>query len=127
MKLMALGRAPAQNARRADPKPVLTLCMTQPRSVFYVFKGFEMDLPAWAHRPLDCLSEIARASADGRPRDNTHPMIAKCAESRQARARIASSIAASALPALAPFGPPACAMSGRPPPPLPPRGGAPSR
>jgi hypothetical protein len=66
MKLTALGRAPTPNARSADPKPMLTLCMTQPRSVFCVFKGFEMDLPAWAHRSLGCLSEIARASSDGR-------------------------------------------------------------
>ena len=40
---------------------------------------------------------------------------------------IAASIAASAASALAPSGPPACAMSGRPPPPLPPSASAPIR
>ena len=57
---------PAALGRGADRKSMLTLCKTQPLAVFYVFKGFEMDLPTWAHRPLGCLSEVAKASSDGR-------------------------------------------------------------
>src|SRR6185503_10927622 len=44
----------------------------------------------------------------------------------QAQPAIAASIAANAALALLPSGPPACAMSGRPPPPLPPSASAPS-
>ena len=48
------------------------------------------------------------------------PLFAREDRHRTRRSAIAFSMAESAAPALAPSGPPACAMSGLPPPPLPP-------
>ena len=54
-------------------------------------------------------------------------LMRDAADLAQARALIPCSTASSASPALAPSGPPAWAMSGRPPPPLPPSAAEPSR